>query len=311
MSTYTGARSRTYSKLSENTAHSESETPLLQQPIVNTDHAAPLVTPATSQCQRPTRSTVSYKSLTITDIAEEHLASLNKRKPSRWQHIKATVSNSPSFLAKTIDWIRRSPPPSDYSDTESESALTSRGNKTSPTKPLPLCIMAAPGAAAASYHSDTLPTVITLLLHQMTSQSEINTIMEELFHSNIHQLEPPLTHQEQTRTPSVEILHLALQELRSSLQKLQEKRSSRPLEKDSIKFQVELIIISPLLTKILPRPQAVLRYNLLKKLNFLLQSPKYHPRHLTPRSRQLIQDLIGPLFVHAEIIIKDLISTLS
>ncbi|KZS19508.1 Uncharacterized protein APZ42_014027 [Daphnia magna] len=154
MSTYTGARSRTYSKLSENTAHSESETPLLQQPIVNTDHAAPLVTPDTSQCKRPTRSTVSYKSLTITDIAEEHLASLNKRKPSRWQHIKATVSNSPSFLTKTIDWIRRSPPPSDYSDTESESALTSRGNKTSPTKPLPLCITAAPGAAAASYHSD-------------------------------------------------------------------------------------------------------------------------------------------------------------
>ncbi|KAK4045297.1 hypothetical protein OUZ56_032835 [Daphnia magna] len=154
MFTYTGARSKTYSKLSENTAHSESEAPLLQQPIVNTDHAAPLVTPAMSQCKRPTRSTVSYKSLTITDIAEEHLASLNKRKPSRWQHIKATVSNSPSILAKTIDWIRRSPPPSDYSDTESEPALTSRGNKTSPTKPLPLCITSAPGAAAASYHSD-------------------------------------------------------------------------------------------------------------------------------------------------------------
>ncbi|KAI9558428.1 hypothetical protein GHT06_015212 [Daphnia sinensis] len=101
MSTYTGARSKTYSKLSEYTAHSESETPLLQQSIVNTDHVVPLVTPATSQCKRPTRST----------------------------HIKATVSNSPSILAETIDWIRRSPTPSDYYDTET-------------------------GAAAAPYHSD-------------------------------------------------------------------------------------------------------------------------------------------------------------
>ncbi|KAK4006748.1 hypothetical protein OUZ56_011906 [Daphnia magna] len=203
---------------------------------------------------------------------------------------------------------------------ESESALTSRGNKSSPTKPLPLCINSAPGAAAASYHSDVKvsPNIIldSANSNHASPSSNDQTITDD--HRRTFSLEhsPIRTAINASRANQDTICRdLTPSSSRITNQpritKLQEKRSSRPLEKDSIKCQVELIIISPLLTEILPRPQAVLRYNLLKKLNFLLQSPKYHPRHLTPRSRQLIQDLIGPLFVHAEIIIKDLISTLS
>ncbi|KAI9562512.1 hypothetical protein GHT06_009954 [Daphnia sinensis] len=121
MSLYTGAKPKILSKPIKNTVRHGSQ-PLLPTSENLTSVPVSKINPELSEPstrqKRPTRSTVSFKTAKLLQLG---LNSKTIRKPKsfKWQDIKKSISNSPSLLARTIEWLRQSPSTSDF-ESESE-----------------------------------------------------------------------------------------------------------------------------------------------------------------------------------------------
>ncbi|KZR95997.1 Uncharacterized protein APZ42_009915, partial [Daphnia magna] len=122
MSLYTGTKPKIFSKPIKSTVRHGSEPflptfdNLTSVPVskVNLDLSEP-----SPHQKRSTSSTVSLKTVKLLQLGLKNSKTIRKPKSFKWQDIKTSISNSPSLLARSIDWLRQSPSTSDFeSDSE-------------------------------------------------------------------------------------------------------------------------------------------------------------------------------------------------
>ncbi|KAK4007128.1 hypothetical protein OUZ56_012289 [Daphnia magna] len=82
-------------------------------------------------------------SVPVSKLGLKNSKAIWKPKSFKWQDIKAPISNSPSLVARTIDWLRQSPSTSDF-ESDSERPLYTLAKGSSPQLPFFLPVVNDP-----------------------------------------------------------------------------------------------------------------------------------------------------------------------